>query len=101
VVQLFSVDSGRNDKRARQPERARRARTGAAGASVPVTLGPETIAATKPGEIERSLERRARPLASLTASWGVSFDHLTGGGIDDLSSFSRLGGGTYSPLSVG
>jgi hypothetical protein len=37
----------------------------------------------------------------LTASWGVSFDHLTGGGIDDLSSFSRLGGGTYSPLSVG
>jgi hypothetical protein len=32
---------------------------------------------------------------------GVPFDHLPGGGIDDFGSFSRLGGGTYSPLSVG
>jgi hypothetical protein len=31
----------------------------------------------------------------------VPFDHLTGGGIDDFSSFSRLGGGAYSPSSVG
>ena len=37
----------------------------------------------------------------LTPSWGVPFDHLTGVGIDDFSSFSRPGGGAYSPLSVG
>jgi hypothetical protein len=36
----------------------------------------------------------------LIASWGP-FDHLPGGGIDDFGSYSRLGGGTYSPLSVG
>jgi hypothetical protein len=37
----------------------------------------------------------------LIASWGVPFDLLPGGGIDDFGSFSRLGGGTCSPLSVG
>jgi hypothetical protein len=34
-------------------------------------------------------------------TWGELFDYLTGGGIDDFSSFSRLGGSAYSPLSVG
>jgi hypothetical protein len=31
---------------------------------------------------------------------GEPFDYLTGSGVDDFSSFRRLGGGAYSPLSV-
>jgi hypothetical protein len=41
------------------------------------------------------------PGAGLTAARGVSFDHLTSVGVDNLSPFSRLGSGAYSPLCVG
>jgi hypothetical protein len=34
--------------------------------------------------------QQGAPRTDLTASRGVPFDHLTGGGIDDFSSFAQV-----------